>query len=249
MGNYLYSVLTVNCGGYEAVKEVENPRDDVEYICVTDNPDMTSQTWKMVCVPNAWFLDIKHDPYQYVSSDVCLWLDGSYKIKADFTDAIIRPFIESDKELMISLHDVRHNIYEEALNWHIQRGMSIYNCGALAHYLIFHNIISDTLFQTSFILTKRTDDVQAIYRKVRELERLVSVDGRYRDDQTIFSAVMVAHYYRWDKIWLMNFESLTQNNPYFKWCIHGTENPHTWVKQMSFRCFDEDVRDKMFTFQ
>ena len=43
-----YSVLTFIIGkGYEKVHEIENMQDDVEYLLVTDDPDLKSNTWKV----------------------------------------------------------------------------------------------------------------------------------------------------------------------------------------------------------
>lgn len=45
---YRYSILTYNFNGYEILREIENPQDDVEYIYVTDNQEFKSDTWNVI---------------------------------------------------------------------------------------------------------------------------------------------------------------------------------------------------------
>lgn len=239
MKNYLYSVLTVCTGGYEPVREIINPNPNVEYVCVTDDPKMTSKTWKIIYIPNIWFLYVKHHQYEFISTDVCLWLDGSYQIYNDPTEAFVKPFINSNKEFSISLHETRHSIIEEILNWVYVRKMSYKNAEQLIIRILRENLYKDCLFQTSCMLTKKTPAVLDIFYKVSELEADCSVDGKYRDDQTILSYVMVKHYYRWNGLNIMNFEKMV-NNDYFKMLMHGKTDSFCLAKQLSFRCFDMD---------
>jgi len=238
MSKYLYSVLTVNTGGYEPIREVSKPNKDVEYVCVTDNPDLKSKTWKLIYIPDIWFLYVKHHPYEFISSDVCLWLDGSYQLIDDPTDAFVKPFIESNKELSISLHDKRWNVVEEAMMWVYIRNFSFPNAERFIIKILAEQYRQATLFQTSCILSKKTADVLNIFYLVSELEHELSAEGKYRDDQTLVSYIIGKHYYRWDKINLMNFEKIA-NNPYFVWKRHGSDD-QIIVQQKSFRCFDLD---------
>lgn len=235
---YLYSVLTVNTNTYEPVREVKNPNPAVEYVCVTDNPELKSETWKIIYVENVYFLDVKHHQYDYVSTDVCLWLDGSYQIDDDPTESFVLPFIKSKKEFAISLHDVRHNCIEECVYWMYTRPnrMSLKNGSAFIVNVISNGgIIFDTLFQTSCMLTKKTKNVCSIFNKLIELENKLSADGRYSDDQTTLSYIANIYYPNWNGWLLMNFAS-TSCNTFFHWCNHGTDSSIV-SKQNSFICF------------
>ena len=47
-----YSVVTAIFGhGYEKLREVKLLDSDAEYICVTDDPDLKSDTWQVKQVP------------------------------------------------------------------------------------------------------------------------------------------------------------------------------------------------------
>lgn len=237
--NYLYSILTCNFGGYEILKEVENPRPDVEYVYVTDDETLTSSTWKIVIVKDKHFLDIKHDPFTYITSDVCVWMDGSYKILKDFTDNLVSPFIASDKQMMISLHESCSNVFQEVVRWMYWRGLSPKNADAMFQNLLRYSECDfNTLFQTSFWIMKKTSETETMLERWREVQTVMSVDGYYRDDQTTFSFLSCVLFYDWDKFEFLNFESVSDNE-YFKWCLHGTDKCHGDVAQRNFLAFGQ----------
>ena len=238
MSKYKYTILTCITNGYEPVREPEFiPSDDIELICVTDNKNMTSKYWKIIYEETIHMFDVKHNPYKYASSDTCLWLDGSYQLLTDPYENFIKPFKDSDKEMMISIHDIRHNIYEECIYWLYCRGMITTNVSNYLHFLVNKNYNSDTLFQTSVILTKNTPAINDIFEKERNFEKKLSLDGPYRDDQTTLSYIITKYYYNWDKLVLMNFQ-YTAQNPYFSWRMHGQHDVLNVPQQLSFTCFD-----------
>ena len=57
---------------------------------------------------------------------------------------------------------------------------------------------ADCLFQTSCFLVKKTESVLEIYKNVRIIERLCSVDSLYRDDQVIVSFCIYKLFPNWD---------------------------------------------------
>lgn len=236
---FIYSVLTVNTNHYEKIHEVQNPNPNVEYICVTDDETLTSETWKIVYVKDVWFLYVKHHVFEFVSTDVCLWLDGSYQITDDPTNDFVIPFIKSDKEMMISIHESRTNVFDELCQWWNYRGIPDENIKALNNILILNKMSGhDILFQTSCFLVKNTESVRKIYEHVVNIEKACSVVAPYRDDQVITSLCIAKLYPNWDKLVLMNFEK-TSNNKYFHWCLHGTNSP-LQVKQLATRCWDKE---------
>ena len=59
---------------------------------ITDDPNIISNVWIIKLVERAWFLDIKHNPFAFVSTDIVLWLYGSYQIKKN-PNEIMEKFI------------------------------------------------------------------------------------------------------------------------------------------------------------
>jgi len=45
---YRYSILTFIFGNYECLREVQDKKEDIEYVCITDNKYLVSSTWKIV---------------------------------------------------------------------------------------------------------------------------------------------------------------------------------------------------------
>ena len=237
--NYKYSILTCNYGNYEVLKDPLVVRDDVEYICVTDDPNLQSNIWTIVYKPGVTFFYAKHHPFEFVHTDTCLWIDASYLITGDLTDQFVDPFIHSDKELAISLHDTRHNVYEESIYWIFQRGASAANISAFLREMVIKGFNTDSLFQTSVILSKNTEMTKAIYDTVNEMDALCSIEGFYRDDQSLFTYAICTTAYRDSRILLLDF-SATSNNSCLKWFTHGADGKQIIAYQKSTRCFDED---------
>lgn len=236
---YLYSILTVNTNHYEKIHEVQNPNPNVEYVCVTDDETLTSETWKIIYVKDVWFLYVKHHVFEYVSTDVCLWLDGSYQITDDPTNEFVLPFIKSDKEMMISLHNWRTNVFDELCQWWIGRNISNKNVKALCAILCANNMTGkDILFQTSCYLVKNTENIKKLYTTIAEVEKACSIDGPYRDDQVITSMCVAKLFPNWDKLVLMDFGYIS-NNQYFHMCAHGGNQPYKFTA-LKNRCWDKE---------
>ena len=85
---YKYSVLTCLFNRYEInIREPEEYDPDVEYVMVTDDPELLklNTMWKIVLIDSlfetyggyAKSFYVKYHPFEFVSSDVVLWIDGS----------------------------------------------------------------------------------------------------------------------------------------------------------------------------
>lgn len=81
-----YSVLTFIIGkGYEKVHEIENMQDDVEYLLVTDDSDLKSNTWKVIYdedllsfkTPFERCFRVRYNVFKYCITDICITIDGS----------------------------------------------------------------------------------------------------------------------------------------------------------------------------
>ena len=111
---YKYSVLTCIFDDYEIVREIVNPDPDVEYVLITDDPTLTSSTWKIKLQDS--FFDgmsgyaraayVKYHPFEFVESDTFLWIDGSVQINDNFSNTIMQPFINSEYELLEMINTV-----------------------------------------------------------------------------------------------------------------------------------------------
>ena len=128
--NYKYSILTCIFGEYESLKEIKDYREDVEYICVTDNHNLKSEQWKLVYNDDFFlklpavdrFAYVRFHPFQFVESDICVTIDASVEILTDFYDDIIKPFIDGGYEYAATLHYKNKAIKNDLDTWQAIRG-------------------------------------------------------------------------------------------------------------------------------
>lgn len=127
---YRYSVLTCIFGGYESLKEIKDYRDDVEYVCVTDDKNLTSKQWKIVYEEDFFnkipevdrFAYVRFHPFNFVTTDVCITVDASMEILRDFYNPIIKTFLEDGYEYAVSLHYDNETLYDDIQAWQSIRG-------------------------------------------------------------------------------------------------------------------------------
>ena len=81
---YKYSVLSFGFNGYERLHEPAYIDPDAEYVYVTDDKNMKSDTWKIVVDDSLdgmgkweklWY--VRYNPFRYCSTDICIRIDGS----------------------------------------------------------------------------------------------------------------------------------------------------------------------------
>lgn len=83
-----YSILTC-VFGEDKLKEINNPDKDVEYVCVTDNKSLVSETWKIIYVPadnNHPICNWKYPkfhPFEFVTNDICIYVDATIEINSN----------------------------------------------------------------------------------------------------------------------------------------------------------------------
>ena len=123
-----YSILSCIFGGYEMVREVVNPDPDIEYILVTDNQNLKSNTWTVLFYPDLMdypegpdrWAYVRYHPFEFVNTDICLYIDGSVQIK-DNPISILEEFESSNWEygtLMNTLAESGTNTIEnEVERW------------------------------------------------------------------------------------------------------------------------------------
>lgn len=46
-----YSIITMVFNNYDLLREPEEVDENAEYICITDNPDLKSDVWKIIYMP------------------------------------------------------------------------------------------------------------------------------------------------------------------------------------------------------
>lgn len=109
-------VLTYIFGDYEILREVTQPDEDFEYICVTDNKDLTSKTWKIIQYEgdynqNSWFktLQVRYSPFKYTQADIVITIDGSMQIYGSLKQ-LVKDFIDGEYFIGTLVHPLYTNV-------------------------------------------------------------------------------------------------------------------------------------------
>lgn len=227
---YLYAVITAVFGDYEMAREIENPREDVEYVLVTDNPKLTSSTWKIKLVDS--FFDemsgyaksfyVKYHPFEFIESDVFIWVDGSIQIKKDFTDAIMLPFINSNYEL-IELTNMVNNIGRwEAGRWAANgyHGFNEHQRKVIDNLFKDEPWVDESELQTTIYGGKNTRLVNMLNCRTWDIMRRDPGEGNDIAILYMPQRGMVVSKYIWNTHKTLIFESEILFSDYFEYCYH-----------------------------
>lgn len=232
---YRYSILTYNFGGYEIMREVVHPKDDVEYVYVTDDRNLTSKTWKIIVDESLEGLSpfdkcysVRFNPFKYVSSDICIRVDGSIVVDGN-ADGLIEKFEEGNYDMACVAHRYRDNMVDEYDAWVRLRGYAPEQARRCLTYITSHGYDLNTkgMFECGFIVQKRNDICKQINKKTFEvLKELGNGKEIERNDQTIFTFVV----YNWfkDKTNILPLSGLIVHSDMFRLCFHNSTDEIAW---------------------
>ena len=111
-------IYTAFTGSYDELKEPEFIDENCDYVCFTQNPDLESETWKIIQMekstlddnrtakkyrlfPDKYFPDYKYS----------FWLDGTFKIVGSIREYIYK---YANSKMLVVVHPERDCIYDEA---------------------------------------------------------------------------------------------------------------------------------------
>ena len=116
-----YTVLTYDFGGYEKVHEIKEKSPNAEYLYVTDNQDLQSDTWEIMYIDNPWpddvfrlCYEVRFNPWNYVDTDIVVRVDGSIGIDRNL-DELVQYFIDGDYDIGFPLHPLRDTMIHDHL--------------------------------------------------------------------------------------------------------------------------------------
>jgi len=122
-----YAVITYIFGKNKELLRKPLVKDNIEYICVTDQKDLKSNDWKIIldempevkCVRDK-MVYVKYNPFKYTDADRICVIDGTLEIIKSLI-----PLFEQVKnnDLLVKLHPERDNLYVELCTWIKTRGM------------------------------------------------------------------------------------------------------------------------------
>ena len=124
MGNLIkkrFCVYTSLFGEYEELNEQSVANESgVDFVCFTDNPDLTSETWKIINKKPLLPFDparssrvVKICPHRFLSEyDVSLYIDNSVKLKVK-PEVIFEELYTATHDMILFQHSFRETVLDE----------------------------------------------------------------------------------------------------------------------------------------
>lgn len=111
------AVLTAIYDSYDSLKELPAQDVEVDAICVTDDPDLTSDTWRVLYEPrpgvhpNRAAKPPKCCPWRYTNATFTVWVDASFQVQSS---SFVSDMFELADPVAQFVHPDRDCIYDEA---------------------------------------------------------------------------------------------------------------------------------------
>lgn len=117
----MITVVTGIFGGYDTLKEPPPQSIDVEFVCVTDDPNLTSEHWKVYHQPANLVHPRLHAklpkcvPWLWVGRGPVIWADASFTFRSTYSIARLMEVTSVDPASAWQfIHPGRDCIYTEA---------------------------------------------------------------------------------------------------------------------------------------
>lgn len=227
-----YTVLCYIINKYEVVHEILEKDPKAEYILVTDDPTLKSDTWKVVYDASLEGLStfdkcyaIRFNLFKYATTDVCVYIDANILVKKPL-EPLIQLFNGRCYDMCLMPHPLRATFYPEYCAWVNGRNYPAKQANK------FFKMLADShydpeykgLFQGCFKIVRRgkiNDDFERLTMAFlkylgteKEIERL---------DQTVYTYVL--NYY-FSNIKVLPVSEQILRSPYMQWYWHNSNNPN-----------------------
>lgn len=244
-----YTVLTYIFNNYEIVQEVLEKDPEAEYILVTDDPKLKSNTWTIIydaSIANLPTFEkcyhVRYHPFLYANTDIVIRIDGDIEIRKSLA-GIIKEFNVHNYDRCLMIHPSRNTFKSELAIWVKVRG---YSQEAMDRQLelmqqMGYALNYKGLFECSFEIV-RNNSVNADINKLIYL--LLKYLGRgtiERMDQCIFSFV-INHFFK-NKVHVLPVsETIITNGELMQWYRHHSKDPSRSVVSTKPFMFNEPCK-------
>lgn len=175
-----YTVITAIFGDYECLHDNQFTRDDFEYICVTDNPNLKSRLWKIIYMPKSidpsWSprkktYYVRYHLFEFCDTQHAIWIDGSVAL-GDITIPLLRYETFNCDRMFLSGFDLQKwcdfAIHDALTNYRYDVTHSIYN---LQNVLKILNLCNEKLYSKVKVSSHHD------YEKLKNIKH---INGRLR---------------------------------------------------------------------
>ena len=243
-----YSVYTFIFGkDYEKLREIAHPDPEAEYICITDNENLHSDTWQIICtdlgIPDAEYTGTntairrsyraRWTWYKYTHNDIVVIMDGSVTIANDLQPLIHRI---STYDAMILTHLSRNTIAQEYKAWISLRNLDEKYMHIFADAVKPFDIYTDKgLFATTTMIMNRNQQCIDLSNSVMQALKTISNDED-RVDQIYLSYLLNTKFFNTLDICFTTFDYLYRT--YFNVYAHNSD-----IIYNQFDCYDNKYQN------
>ncbi len=227
-----YSVLMYNFNNYEIMREPLEVDPDAEYIYVTDDPNLKSDNWTIVIDEKLKDLSpfdkcyyVRFHPFEYLSTDICVYLDGSTLINKSL-NPIYQMFVDGNYDAAYVLNVWQQYLANDYTTFVKYRDYPIKQANRALNYL--HNIGNWDFNYKGYLElyfkivrnTKQNRDLDTMtYTILRELGEPNKID---RLDQPIYAYVLQKYF---PNLKVLPFSRHLVQSQYLTRCFHNVDTP------------------------
>lgn len=202
-----YSVFTFIFNNYEPIRDPLVVDENAEYICVTDDPNLKSDIWKVIYEPKyntnkltgiQKTLMTKYTVFDYVSldSEYIFQVDGSLQI-TNSLNSLVSYYADNNFDLGVALHPQRNDFLDEYLTWMQYRNLKFDYLYLFIRYIFNHpsDLVLNNcgLIETTFKIYKNCELVKNF---VNDIYKALQEEANFADlnDQCIFTYTLYKHF-------------------------------------------------------
>ena len=225
-----YTVLTYIMEGYEPVREVVEKDPEAEYILVTDDPAIRSDTWQVVYDKMLAGLStfdkcyqVLFHPFDYADTDTVVRIDGSIRVKAPLTP-VIDTFENGGYDICVMIHPERNTMLEEYEVWCKTRNYPLKQAAKCLNYMKAKGYDLDYkgLYQGGFVIHRRNELNDEFCRLTYDTLKHLGSGGKIeRIDQTISSFILNSRFADRMKVMAVSERIITNGN-YMQFYLHNS---------------------------
>ena len=226
-----YTVLTYIFDGYEKVHEIREKDPDADYVLVTDDKNLKSDTWRVVHDDSlnsfsafGRCYEVRFHPFSYVDTPIVVRVDGSIELRKS-----LKPMVDAfelgryDRCLMIHPH--RNTMPEEYNAWVRFRGYSLKQSAKCLMLMqrMGYDFDYKGLYQGCFEIVRDNQVNRDVNDMTFGLLCALATDGKIeRVDQTVTSFVLNRFFEGRIKV-LPVEEDIITDGDLMQWYLHFTD--------------------------
>ena len=223
-----YTVLTYIFNGYERVHEIRKKDPDADYVLVTDDPHLTSETWFVIYDPMPRYsafakcYQVRFHPFRYAGTPIIVRVDGSIGINKPLKP-IVDEFERGKYDRCLMIHPHRNTLPDEYNVWCRTRGFSIRQAAKCMKALerMGYDLRQQGLYQGCFEVQRDNRTNNDINDLTFALLCLMGTGSIERINQTITSAI-INRFYRNLKV-LPVSEDIITDGDLMTWYFHNSD--------------------------